>query len=89
MLLLWRGWIVFSFEYVVSFVFDDFAVRVEVDFETDSLEAGHATESGEVELLAVRVLADRGVVLPFREGFVLDTDLVNVRGGYAVENGSH
>lgn len=67
----------------VSFVFDDFTVRVPIEKEFPSISAGNDfVDSGEAELEAVGVLADRGVVLPFREGYVLDTNILGFRGGY-------
>ena len=72
----------FLVEVEVSFVFDDFSVRVGVEREVSVMSDGYAwVEDGGAEIEAVAVLADRGVVLPFREGYVLDTNLVGVRGG--------
>ena len=76
----------FLVEVEVSFVFDDFSVRVGVEREVSVMSDGYAwVEDGGAEIEAVAVLADRGVVLPFREGYVLDTYLVGVRGGLSEE----
>lgn len=75
---------VFLIEVEVSFVFDDFSVRVPVEKEFPKIADGYDfVDSGEAELTAVALLADLGVVLPFRSGYVLDTNLIGFRGGYA------
>lgn len=67
----------FLFAVEVSFVFDDFSVRVPVEKEFSLVSAGYDfVDSGGAELEAVGVLADRGVVLPFREGYVLETNIL-------------
>lgn len=66
----------------VSFVFDDFSVRVPIEKEFPAISAGYDfVDGGEAELEAIGVLADRGVVLPFREGYVLDANILGFRGG--------
>jgi hypothetical protein len=67
----------------VSFVFDDFRVVVPVEREFPKISDGHDfVDGGDAELFALGVLADRGVVLPADEVYVLDTNLIGFRGGY-------
>jgi hypothetical protein len=73
----------FLVEVEVSFVFDDFSVRVCVEREFPKISDGHDfVDGGDAELLARAVLADSGVVLPWKTGCVADVSLLGFRGGY-------
>jgi hypothetical protein len=81
MLLLWKGLrIMFEYEYVVSYEFDTFSVCVPLSLRVSALGDDLSVRADEV---AREILGRAGMVLPFGEHFILDTNLVQVSGGYA------
>ena len=70
----------FLYEYVVSYEFETFSVSVPLSLSVDGLGGDWSVRADEV---AREILGRAGMVLPFGEHFVLDTDLVQVSGGYA------
>jgi hypothetical protein len=69
----------FLYEFVVSYEFDTFSVSVPLSLSVDGLGDDWSVRADEV---ARGVLGRAGVVLPWDAFFTLDTDLVQVSGGY-------
>jgi hypothetical protein len=72
----------FSYEYVVSYEFDAFRVSVPLSLSVDALGDDWSVRADEI---AREILDRAGFVFP-DAFFTLDTDLLQVSGGYAVEN---
>jgi hypothetical protein len=71
---------VFEYEYVVSYEFETFSVSVPLSLRVGALGEDLSVRADEV---AREVLGRAGMVLPFDQFFTLDTNLLQVSGGYA------